>query len=150
MKKTIVLGMSILLFLSCNNSEKTTSSEEVEIHTEAHNKESAEAIELNNGERWVVNEEMKPYVLNGSELTNTYIQEGQKDYKVLAEQLKGQNDQLIRSCTMTGKSHDELHKWLHPHLELVKELENGTDGAQVNKIVSQLQLSYQKYHEYFQ
>lgn len=150
----IVLGMSVLLFLSCNNSGKTTSSEEAEIHTGAHEEphynESSDAVELNNGERWVVNEEMKPFVLKRSELANTYIQEGQKDYKTLAEQLKDQNNQLIQSCTMTGKSHDELHKWLHPHLELVKELENETDGAQVNEIVSQLQHSYQQYHEYFQ
>lgn len=153
MKKTIVLGVSVLLFWSCNNSGKTVSSEEAEIHTEAHEEphynESSDAIELNNGEKWVVNEEMKPFVLKGSELVNAYIDDDQSDYKALAEQLKDQNNQLIKNCTMTGKSHDELHKWLHPHLEIVKTLESETDEAKANQIVLSLQKSYQDYHHYF-
>src|SRR5690606_19644238 len=118
-----------------------------EIHTEAHaehhHDESSEAIELNNNEKWIVNEEMKPYVMKGEELVNSYIQDSRTDHKALAEQLKEQNNQLIKSCTMKGKSHDELHKWLHPHLEMVKELENETDVARANEIVLQLQGSYQ-------
>jgi hypothetical protein len=42
---------------------------------------------------------------------------------------------------MDGKSHDELHKWLHPQLELVKELENEIDVVKANEIVLQLQKS---------
>lgn len=151
MKKTIVLGMSVLLFWGCNNAEnKITSSEEVETHTEHHYHESDEAIELNNGEKWLVNEEMKPYVMKGEELVDNYLEEGQSDYKTLAEQLKEQNNQLIKSCTMKGQSHDELHKWLHPHLETVKKLEQETDAGKANEIVLQLQHSYKEYHNYFQ
>lgn len=50
---------------------------------------------------------------------------------------------------MDGKSHDELHKWLHPHLEIVKALENETDATKANGFVLQLQYSYQHYHQYF-
>ena len=150
MKKVIVFGMSLMLLWSCNNStEKSTTHQETENHTEHQHDESSEAIELNNGEKWLVNEEMKPFVLKGEELVNTYIQDGKTDYKTLAEQLKDQNSQLIKSCTMDGKSHDELHKWLHPHLDIVKTLENETDAIKANEIVSQLQYSYQHYHQYF-
>lgn len=153
MKKAILLGMSAMLLWSCNNSEKATSEEaetDTENHATHHYNESSEAVELNNGEKWVVNEEMKPFVMKGEELVNTYIQDGQTDYKALAEQLKDQNNQLIKSCTMTGKSHDELHKWLHPHLAIVKTLEDETEAGKTNEIVSQLQHSYKEYHEYFQ
>ncbi len=51
---------------------------------------------------------------------------------------------------MNGKSHDELHKWLHPHLENVKTLENETEATKANKMVLDLQHSYQQYHKYFQ
>jgi len=150
MKKVIVFGMSLMLLWSCNNStEKSTTHQETENHAEHRHDESSEAIELNNGEKWLVNEEMKPFVLKGEELVNTYIQDGKTDYKTLAEQLKDQNSQLIKSCTMDGKSHDELHKWLHPHLDIVKTLENETDAIKANEIVSQLQYSYQHYHQYF-
>ena len=92
---------------------------------------------------------MKPFVMKGEELVNAYVQNEQKDYKALAQQLKEQNNQLIKSCTMDGKSHDELHKWLHPHLEIVKALEDEADASKANEIVLQLQISYQEYHHYF-
>ena len=150
MKKAIVFGVGILLLWSCNNStEKSTTHQETENHAERHYDENSEGIELNSGEKWLVNEEMKPFVLKGEELVNAYIQDGKADYKTLAEQLKDQNSQLIKSCTMDGKSHDELHKWLHPHLEIVKALENETDATKANEVVQQLQSSYQKYHLYF-
>lgn len=50
---------------------------------------------------------------------------------------------------MKGKSHDELHKWLYPHLELVKELDNETDAVKAKEIVVKLQNSYQQYQIYF-
>ncbi|MCC2589643.1 hypothetical protein [Chryseobacterium sp. MFBS3-17] len=150
MKKVFVLGISVLFLWSCNNTtEKSTTHQETENHAEHQQDESSESIELNNGEKWLVNEEMKPFVMKGEELVNAYIQDGKTDYKTLAEQLKDQNTQLIRSCTMTGKSHDELHKWLHPHLEIVKTLESETDEAKANQIVLSLQKSYQDYHHYF-
>ncbi len=77
------------------------------------------------------------------------IQKGKTDYKTIAEQIKDQNSQLIKSCTMDGKSHDELHKWLHPHLELVKELENESNVEKVHEIISKIQYSYNLYHQYF-
>ncbi len=150
MKKVIVFGLGIMLLWSCNNAtEKSTMHQETKSHTEQHHDENSEAIELNNGEKWLVNEEMKPFVLKGEELVNEYIQANKTDYKELAVQLKDKNSQLIKSCTMDGKSHDELHKWLHPHLELVKELENETDTTKANEIVSKIQHSYQVYHQFF-
>ena len=113
MKKVFVLGMSVMLFWSCNNTtEKATKKQKTETHAEHQHDESSEAIELNKGEKWMVNEEMKPFVLKGEELVNSYIQNNQTDYKALDQQLKEKNDQLIKSCTMDGKSHDELMIWI--------------------------------------
>lgn len=150
MKNAIVLGFSGLILWGCNNtSEKTTIHNETETHAVHSHDDADEAIEFNNGEKWIVNEEMKPFVNKGEELVNEYIQQNKTDFKALAAQLKEQNSELIKSCTMQGKSHDELHKWLHPHLELVKELENETEASKANKIVLQLQDSYRQYHQYF-
>ena len=150
MKKLLVFGLSVMLLWSCNNvTEKSTAHQETENHAEHQHDEGSKAIELNNGEKWLVNEEMKPFVVKGEELLNTYIQEGKTDYKALAQQLKEQNDQLVKSCTMGGKGHDELHKWLHPHLEIIKALQNETDATKASEIVLRLQHSYQQYHQYF-
>lgn len=150
MKRTILFGLSLFLFWSCNNSsEKTATHQQEEPHTTQYLEESSEVIELNNGEKWIVNKEMTPFVSKCAELVNLYIQENKTDFKELAAQLKEQNDQLIKSCTMEGKSHDELHKWLHPHLELVKELENSPDEYTAKEIVLKLKQSNEVYHRYF-
>lgn len=119
-------------------------------HSEHLHPAGSVAIELDGGEKWAVNEEMKPYVTGGIDLVERYTSEGQTDYQGLATNLKAQNDQLIKSCTMTGKGHDELHKWLHPHLEIVYQLENASDAGQADALVARLQDSYQVYGEYFQ
>lgn len=57
MNKLFVLGTSVLFLWSCNNSpEKSTTQHETENHIEHQHDESSEAIGLNNGEKWLVNE----------------------------------------------------------------------------------------------
>lgn len=150
MKKSILLGLSAFILWGCNNStEKSAIDQQGEIHVTHQQGDHSEVIELNNGEKWLVNEEMKPFVQKGAELVDAYIEENKTNFKELATQLQEENNQLIKSCTMDGKSHDELHKWLQPHLELVKELENESDVVKAKVIVKKLQLSYQEYGHYF-
>lgn len=143
MKTTLLVVIGGFIIWSCNNTPKTPTQETQ--HAQHHH----EPIELNNGTKWEVNLEMKAPLTAGEELVNAYIESNQNDSKTLAQQLKEQNDKLIKSCTMDGKSHDELHKWLHPHLELVKELANATDESTSKEIVLKLQSSYQVFHQYF-
>lgn len=154
MKKVLLVAIGSMLIYSCNNKKEEAP---IDVHTEAeatmhdenHGQDLSDAIRLNNNQKWMVNNEMKPFVMKGEELVNTYINKKQTDYKTLAKELKMQNDQLIKSCTMEGESHDELHKWLHPHLELTKKLEEEKDPAKAEATVLELQKSYQQYHEYF-
>lgn len=115
-----------------------------------HDDEAAEEIVLNEGKKWEVNAEMKPFIANAEKLLKKYIDSKGTDYKKLAEQLNAENSSLINSCTMDGKSHDELHKWLHPHLELVDELKNEDNAADAKEIVSELEHSFVTFHTYFQ
>lgn len=149
MNKTtsILTGLifSIALF-SCGNSvEEEAQAEHGSMVHEGHSAD----IELNNGEKWEVNEEMKPYVSNSQELLHDYIENQKNDYVALAEDLEQQNNLLIKSCTMQGKSHDELHKWLHPHMELVAALKNTSDENEAKILITRLQQSFGVYHQYF-
>ena len=154
MKKVLLMAIGSVLIYSCNDKKVEATPDmhneiEMTMHDEHHDQDASKAIGLNKGQKWVVNDEMKPFVMKGEQLVNTYLEKKQTDYKTLAKEVKAENNQLIISCTMDGESHDELHKWLHPHLELVKELENATNPAQADAIVLNLQKSYQQYHEYF-
>lgn len=161
----LTLGIFSLGFLtSCDNTTETVAEpqETVDHHDHDHDHDHSdhddshhhhddgEAITLNDGEKWIVNEEMKPFVKEGESFVKAYADSGDEDYKSLAENLAGQNSQLISSCTMDGVSHDELHKWLHPHLELTTALKNADNVQEASHIVDELLASYEMYHKYFQ
>lgn len=152
-----VLTISILtigLFLSsCGNKSNQEPNESMESssHEDHQNDDDADnksqTIELNNGEKWKVNAEMVPFILDGQEILSKYTG---SDYKALAIQLKEKNSGLIKSCTMDGKSHDELHKWLHPHIELINSLEKAENLESANAIIANLNESFKTYSTYFQ
>ncbi len=107
-------------------------------------------IELDNGEKWAVNEEMKPFLMKSEVILYSYNSSIDTNYLELAKKIKEQNNQLISSCTMKGESHDELHKWLYPHLQLVKALENAGTEKEAEKVNRRLKKSYKTYHQYFE
>lgn len=155
-KTFTLLSLSILLF-ACGNSPSGEHSDEIHKDDHITKKDSIalshntdEIIELNNGEKWMINDEMKPFIAQGEAALNDYISSGSTDYKALASKLKDADSKLISSCTMDGKSHDELHKWLHPHLELVNELDASQNEQEANNVVQKLKKSYENFWIYFQ
>jgi hypothetical protein len=140
--------MIISLFIifsasSCKNNANQDQTQEKTTNSPA-------TIELNNGAKWIVNEEMKPFLTESESILNTYIANGSTDFKTLAKELADKNSGLIKSCTMDGKSHDELHKWLHPHMALIESLQDAESDVAANKIISELKSSFETYNQHFQ
>ncbi len=129
------------------HSEADNHNEEAHQHDETGKQDG---LQLNNGMKWRVNDEMRPFVLEGEMKVENYIESGDTDYHKLASDLKELNSNLIKNCTMDGPSHDELHKWLHPHLELTKALSNAKNPEDAREIIEKLRHSYHTYNEYFQ
>lgn len=50
---------------------------------------------------------------------------------------------------MHSPSHDELHKWLHPHLEMFGNLETTINVEKARKTTTNICKSHQTYHQYF-
>lgn len=151
MKKAINVILSSLLILGCNNPQKKTEVSEMKsVKDTSLHVVVKDIIELDNGQKWKINLEMHPFIAAGENILNAYTESRSNDFKTLAAQLKEKDAALIKSCTMKGKSHEELHKWLHPHLELVAALEMAGNEQQANDLVQQLKKSFQTFHEYFQ
>jgi hypothetical protein len=142
MKKTVIIAPLISLFLfSCSN---TTSQKENQHNTET------QVIELNNGEKWKVDDNMLVHIRNMENDVQEFATAGQKNYRLLADKLQKNIDLLTSDCTMKGKAHDELHKWLLPYIDLVKELSETEDQAEAAKQFQNIQTSFKTFNQYFQ
>ena len=163
MKKLILsalLGLAVIV--SCEKKNETATTENSEMHAEhaENEKNAAEAAEksddhdetadltLDNGTKWVVNDEMKPYVTEMEDQLEQYKPDS-GDYKLLATNLIASNDNLVKSCTMTGRSHDVLHVWLTDHIKELKKLQNAPNREEANDAVKELKESMAEYHKYF-
>ena len=142
--KIAFLATVILLLFSCNTKskeEKTT-----EIKTEEHQHSESETIQLNNGEKWKVDDNMMIHIRNMEKDVVHFDQEKSTNYSLLANKLKTNIDILTSNCTMKGQAHDELHKWLVPYIELVDSFSEEKSANQFTEI----QNSFKTFNQYFQ
>lgn len=139
MRNSILAITGIMLLMACSTNHT---------HDDQHDQNAG--INLNEGKKWKVNSEMKPDVEKGMQVLNEFIDQKGENYGELAENLKAQNNALIQSCTMEGESHDELHKWLHPHIKLVERLSIAEEKEDAEEILVQLEVSYNTYQKYFE
>lgn len=165
MKKTITIASIAILSLgifACTSSSKKESSKdqtiEGEVDPTTNNSPEIEAItaqqkelQLNDGKKWKVNEEMVPIIKNAESALENYSTSNSTndDYLALAEQLRMSNDQLMGACTMQGEAHEQLHHWLHPNMELINALTAGKSDQENKNLVAAIQHSYELYHQYF-
>ncbi|MBK9048652.1 MAG: hypothetical protein IPL74_18865 [Bacteroidetes bacterium] len=153
MKKITILISVISLFLfSCGNTSNEKSKEQTETvtHEEHQHNDEMQTIELNNGEKWKVDANMITHIRNMENDIISFSTVEQKDYKSLAEKLQSNIDLLTSNCTMKGKAHDELHKWLLPYIDLVTELSEAKDETEAAKQFENIQTSFTTFNQYFQ
>jgi len=153
MKKiTISLTVISLFLFSCSNTSNEKSKQQTETVTHEEHQHNAEiqTIELNNEEKWKVDANMITHIRNMENDVISFAKVEQKDYKSLSEKLQSNIDLLTSNCTMKGKAHDELHKWLLPYIDLVKELSEAKDPTEAEKQFQNIQTSFNTFNQYFQ
>ena len=161
MKKIILsalLGLAIIV--SCDKKQEsqtelsTTEQTAVEDNANHEDEEKSDEhdesvkLELNNGEKWAMNAEMKPFINEMESQVKAYDPVN-GDFKMLGKNLSDTNDNLIKSCTIKGTAHDVLHAWLMPHMQEIDQLKKAENRDDANHIVGELKESMEKYHEYF-
>lgn len=153
MNRTRVIHKNIRWFLvaslvwaGCQNAPSgTTQSQEA---THEHASES-EAINLNDGAKWKVDEGMMSYIrIMEKEIHATTISE-KKDFAALAKVLETQTNLLTENCTMTGIAHDELHKWLVPYIDLVSQLSKAKTNDESSELLKRLNESFDTFNRFF-
>lgn len=149
--KFISVAVLSLALFSCNNSTKESplAKEEITQESEHHHDES-EAIELNNGEKWTVDKDMMVHIRNMEKDVAAFRENAEKDYAALSKKLLSNIDLLTSNCTMTGKAHDELHKWLLPYIDMVGELDKAENEKIASAKFDQIVKSFIIFNEFFE
>ena len=80
---------------------------------------------------------------------NLFKKSETKDYKLLAKKLQENIESLTSNCTMTGKAHDELHKWLLPYIDLVTDLSDVSDKTSEMKNYENIEASFKTFNQFF-
>ena len=144
LKLKIVLFAFGLVLFSCNTKSKEEKTNEM--NTVEHQHSENEAIQLNDGEKWKVDDNMMRHIRNMEKDVIKFDKENGANYSLLAEKLKANIELLTSNCTMKGKAHDELHKWLVPFIELVDAFSKDKSANQLTEVKH----SFLTFNQYFQ
>lgn len=117
--KVVLFSLVAIAAVSCSSNQN--SEEQTESQKNTYN------IELVNNEKWGVNDEMMVHIKNMESDIEKVEEAETPDYEELGQELDKNIELLTSSCTMSGKSHDELHKWLVPFIGLVADFNEVTD-----------------------
>lgn len=120
--------------------------------TEHHHNEGA-SIELNNGHKWKIEVEMMKYITNMQSDVKLFSEANNKnlnDYAILGAGLQKNVDLLTSNCTMKGKAHDELHKWLLPYIDMVDKFNKSKNESDNQAIFKEIENSFVLFNQYFE
>lgn len=141
MKAILTSIILLLLITSCTNQSDSKENSQIEKNT--YN------IELVNNEKWEVNKEMMVHIKNMESNIEDVSNQSSPNYEELGSKLDENIGLLTSNCTMTGKAHDELHKWLLPFIDLVKELNAADSKEKQEKSFEAIQESMNEFNTYF-
>ncbi len=149
MKKVAILipAISLLLF-SCGNTSNEKSKEQSETvsNKESLHNHEIQTINLNKGEKWLVEPTMLSLI---RKMEREVLDFDQQSFTQLGHQLSSDVEELTSNCTMTGLAHDELHKWLLPYIDLVDSLTQTNDQKEARALYQQIKQSFHTFNQYF-
>jgi hypothetical protein len=161
MKKHFALLTLVFLGINygCNNSAKEQNIEvsatqpSIAVEETEHEHSENDSIELDNGAKWKVVPEMMVHIRNMESDINRFSETKHtelKDFTQLGTNLQKNIDLLTSNCTMEGKAHDELHKWLLPYIELVDSLKKSKNIDDASQTFEKIKSSYKTFNIYFE
>lgn len=161
MKKyfTILIVVLIGITYGCNspvkdeNREMSNTKSLPTSKVSEHQHTESDSIELNNGAKWKVVPEMITHIRNMESEINRFTEANHtelKDFTQLGASLQKNIDLLTSNCTMEGKAHDELHKWLLPYIDMVDKLDKSKNSEVALNTFEEIKASYKLFNIYFE
>ncbi len=155
--KNLILLSFLFVFGACANDAKQegkdvahdrSSHQQTDEEHEAEH-EHSDVIELNQGQPWKVDDNMMTYIKKMNDEVDAFSGKSYNDYQVLAMDLMENIDGLTSNCTMTGKAHDELHKWLLPYIDTVNDFAKADNDIDAAKQFNEVKAAFKTFNQFF-
>lgn len=108
------------------------------------------ALELNNGKKWQVDPPMMAHIHNIRNPVMAFKSSAEQDHAALAATVQENLGRLVENCTMEGKAHDELHKWLMPFLGLSADYVKATTPVVQQAKYAEIRNALTVFDQYFE
>ncbi|MCM4150359.1 hypothetical protein DHD05_02045 [Arenibacter sp. N53] len=154
--KIILFAILSIGYLSCKQAVKEDSKSPGTIITKTascselqFNADWEKEMAMNNGLKWQANLETTMGIAAMSKLmaeTKTLYME---DYRNLGNALNEVKNSIVKECTMTGASHDNLHVFLHPLIQKIELLQKTDNTDTAAKIKESINGQLKSYYTYF-
>lgn len=106
-------------------------------------------ITLDQGAKWAANAETTSGVAQMIALIGSTQTDGLEDYHRLGNGLNEIKNYIVKECTMTGPSHDNLHVWLYPLVDKIGRLQKVETVESGKALTHEIKGHLDKYHEFF-
>lgn len=149
----IALFTLLIFVFACKNElvhQHDEEANETHEHIHSHDHELIKELKLNNGEKWVMQPALTTNIENMEMAVKAYKESNSKEFEGLAALLENESNLMIKNCTMQGESHNELHKWLEPHLAMIKDLKAVDTSTDASPIIDEIDASFELLRKYFE
>ena len=140
----------IILFVSFSSCKKETQKSVSNIsETEEISLLDTLTLKLNNGEKWVANNETQFGIIKMDSIITAFKADSNEDYTSLGKAISKQTSFIIKSCNMTGEAHDQLHVVLVPMLDEISILKESTNAEESKSALNELEDLMEGYFSHF-
>ena len=157
----ILLGATTIFLHSCKNNpnKQNTGSQSKPDQVQVEEPSTKVAIshdawnhriQLDRGSKWQANAETTLGVSKMHKAMIEFKGRSVSDYRALGDKLNALKNTLVKECTMTGPSHDNLHIWLHPLIEKIEALQNIDSEASGAQMVQDVEQHLNGYYDFFE
>jgi len=143
----LILLIVIISFSACNNKPKSTTP--VTEPIENISLLDTLTLKLNNGKKWVANNETQIGMLKMDSIIKAFKSDKTNIYVDLGRNLSKQTSYIIKSCSMTGEAHDQLHVVLVPMLNEISILRKSENTEESKSALRELESLIEVYFDHF-
>ncbi len=136
--------------IACENAKKKNQESITKTESKEATNKSENKVDLDNGKRWIANQETTKGINNMIQLMNSFTDHENIDsYKALVDSLNSEFNIILKKCTMKGEAHNQLHNYLIPMKEKFKKL-SSNDLNESKNAVEDFKIHLSLYKDYFE